>query len=290
MNFLRYGKIYFLFSGTLIALSVIGFAVFRLQFGIDFTGGSIMEIEYQTQRPPNEEILSAISDLDLGSLYIQPTGERGVIIRMKAASEETHQRILERLEDAQELRFESTGPVIGRELQGKTRIIVLLSLLGIALYVMFAFRKTVRPLRSWSWSIVALFTLLHDTVITLGLLVILGKYYGVQIQIPILVALLTVIGYSINDTVVVFDRIRENLSHKAGFDLADTINKSITQTLSRSLATSATTLLVLLALLFFGGETLKFFALTLVAGIAIGTYSSIFIAPVLLFKWFGRRT
>ena len=290
MNFLRYSNIYLIFSGTLIALSVVSFVLFGLQMGIDFTGGSILEAEYREERPLVEDIQDSLSSLDLGSVVVQPAGEKGIIIRMPPISEDTHQAVLKSLGNVEEKRFESIGPTIGTELQEKTRVIVGLSLLGIALYVMFAFRRITQPVKAWNWSVVALLTLLHDVVITLGILSLLGKFFGVQIQIPILVALLTVIGYSINDTVVVFDRIRENIIKKVGFDFRDTVNQSLQQTLSRSINTSLTTLVVLLALLFFGGDTLRFFALTLVVGVIIGTYSSLFVAPVLLSKWVDRHS
>ena len=297
MNFLRYSNIYLVFSGLLIALSIVSFVLFGLQLGIDFTGGSILEVEYEKAAPLVENIQDSLSSLNLGSIAVQPAGEKGIIVRMPPISEDTHQAVLKILGDlpaggqgVQERRFESIGPVIGTELQEKTRVIVGLSLLGIALYVMFAFRRVVQPVKAWNWSFVALLTLLHDIVITLGILSLLGKFLGVQIQIPILVALLTVIGYSINDTVVVFDRIRENIMRRVGFDFRDTVNQSLQQTLSRSINTSLTTLVVLLAILFFGGSTLWSFALTLIIGVIIGTYSSLFIAPVLLAKWVDRHS
>lgn len=290
MNFLRYSNIYLIFSGTLIALSVMSFVLFGLQMGIDFTGGSILEVEYLQERPLVEDIQDDLSSLDLESVVVQSAGQKGIIVRMPPISEDMHQAVLKSLGNVQEKRFESIGPVIGTELQEKTRVIVGLSLLSIVLYVMFAFRKIVQPVRAWNWSAVALLTLLHDIVITLGVLSLLGKFLGVQIQIPILVALLTVIGYSINDTVVVFDRIRENIIKRVGFDFRDTVNKSLQQTLSRSINTSLTTLVVLVAILFFGGGTLWSFALTLVIGVIIGTYSSLFIAPVLLSKWVDRHS
>jgi len=296
MNFLRYSNIYLFFSGTLLAISIVSFVVFGLQLGIDFTGGSILEVEYEGAVPQTQDIQDSLSSLDLGSVVVQPVGEKGIIVRMPPISEDTHQVVLQSLgnlsvggQGIQEKRFESIGPVIGTELQEKTRVIVGLSLLAIVLYVMFAFRKIVQPVKAWNWSVVALLTLVHDVVITLGILSLLGKFLGVQIQIPILVALLTVIGYSINDTVVVFDRIRENIVRRIGFDFRDTVNQSLQQSLSRSINTSLTTLVVLFALLFFGGATLWSFALTLIVGVIIGTYSSLFIAPVLLAKWVDRR-
>jgi len=296
MNFLRYSNIYLIFSGILIVISIVSFAVFGLQLGIDFTGGSILEAEYEREAPLAEDIQKTLSGLDLGSVVVQPAGEKGIIVRMPPISEGMHQVVLETLrnlsvdgQDVQEKRFESIGPVIGTELQEKTRVIVGLSLLAIVLYVMFAFRRIVQPVKAWNWSFVALLTLMHDIVITLGVLSIFSKFLDIQIQIPVIVALLTVIGYSINDTVVVFDRIRENIMRRIGFDFRDTVNQSLQQSLSRSINTSVTTLIVLLALLFFGGATLWTFAFTLAVRVVIGTYSSLFIAPVLLAKWVDRR-
>ncbi|MCH7604389.1 protein translocase subunit SecF [Patescibacteria group bacterium] len=293
MDFIRLSNVYLFLSGILIVASVISIVTFGLQLGIDFTGGSILEAEYLGTRPSNKEIQDNLSGLELGSIHVQPTGERGVIIRMRDISEDMHQQVLSRLtkdtEGLQERRFESIGPVIGKELQGKTFTIVIFSFLAIVLYVTFAFRRVVKPIRSWNWSVAALVALIHDVLITLGILSVFGKLQGLQIQIPVLVALLTVIGYSINDTVVVFDRIRENIIRKIGFDFADTVNQSLRQTLSRSVNTSLTTLIVLVALFVFGGGTLKDFSLTLIIGVIIGTYSSLFVAPIILVKWIQRR-
>lgn len=290
MNFTRYINYYLLLSGIVLTASVISIVLFGLQLGIDFTGGSILEVEYQGVRPSNQDIQDVLSDLDLGSIHVQPTGEKGVLIRMRDISEDMHQAVSSRLgEFAQERRFESIGPVIGEELRDKALIIIVLSLFAIILYVAFAFRRIMHPVKLWNWSIAALIALLHDTVITLGFLSLIGELQGLQIQIPIVVALLTVIGYSINDTVVVFDRVRENIVRKVGVDFADTIDKSLRQTLSRSLNTSLTTLIVLVALFVFGGATLNNFALTLIVGVIIGTYSSLFVAPMVLIKWVGQR-
>lgn len=264
MNFIRFSNIYLLLSGVLVVGSLVSIGIFGLQLGIDFTGGSILEIEYLEARPSNKEIQDSLSGLELGSIHVQPAGGMGAIIRMKDISEDTHQQVLSILakdtQGIEERRFESIGPVIGEELQKKTFTIVGLSLFSLILYVTFAFRRVVRPIRSWNWSVAALVALIHDVVITLGVLSLLGEFRGLQIQIPIVVALLTVIGYSINDTVVVFDRMRENIMRKIGFDFADTVNHSLRQTLSRSISTSVTTLIVLISLFIFGGETLQNFS------------------------------
>lgn len=292
LNFIKYRKIYFIFSGILIFGSIISLITFGLKPGIDFTGGSILELEFKTERPTNQEIREKLTNLDIGEIYIQPSNERGVILRMKDLPENLHQNILENLKELGELeekRFESIGPVIGKELKEKTKIVIVFSLLAILFYIAFSFRKIPGQVRSWQYGLAALLALFHDVLIPLGIFSILGKFYGVQITIPVVVALLTVLGYSINNTVVVFDRLRENLIKRVGSTFEETLNLALNQTLTRSLNTSLTTLFVLIAIFFFGGETLKYFALALILGIVAGTYSSIFLAGPLLVAWMRWR-
>lgn len=285
--FLKYRKIYFIFSGILILASIVFLLIFGLKPGIEFTGGTILEIEYLIERPPNQEIREKLKDLDLGEIFIQPTGERGVILKTKDIEEATHKKILDKLgrENLKELRFESIGPVIGKELKQKTKLLTILALLAILLYVAFAFRKLAEPRRPWQYGIIAIIALSHDVLIPLGCFVFLGQFFNVPLTIPIVVALLTVVGYSVNDTVVIFDRIRENLFKRRTDTFEQVINFSLNQTLVRSINTSLTTLFVLFAIFFFGGETLKYFSLALIIGIIAGTYSSIFLAAPLLFSW-----
>lgn len=291
VNFLKYKKLYFAFSGILILGSIVFLFVFGLNPGIDFTGGSILELEYQGPRPSDSAIKESLSDL--GMIYVQSTGQSGIIIRMKNIDENTHQSILQTLGDGyefEERRFESIGPTIGQELKDKTKVLVVIALLSIVLYIAFAFRKIQRPIRSWQYGLVSLIALFHDVLIPLGVFSILGKLYDVQITIPVVAALLTVLGYSINNTVVVFDRIRENLIRRVGATFEETTNKSLNQTLARCINTSVTTLLVLFAIFFFGGATLKYFSLALIIGIAAGTYSSIFLVGPILVAWLSWRT
>lgn len=283
--FLRYRKIYYIFSGVLLSLSLISLLFFGLKPGIDFTGGSLIELEFKNSPPPNKEIEKKLADLNLGQIIIQPIGEKGILLRIKDISQETHQEILRRLEDSKEQRFEIIGPTIGREMTKKTKIALVLALLAIISYIAFAFRKLSHPARPWQYSLSALIALFHDLLIPLGVFSILGKFYNVEITIPFIAALLTVLGYSINDTVVVFDRIRENLLKRSFPSFEETVNQSLNQTLSRSVNTVLTVLLTLFAIYFFGGETLKYFSLALIIGITSGAYSSIFIASPLLVSW-----
>lgn len=291
IQFTKHRKIYFGFSGILIIASIFALLVFGLKPGIDFTGGSILEIDYQETRPSNQEILEKLNEFDLGTIYVQPTGEKGVILRMKEIDEEIHQQILERLQDEKELeeiRFESIGPTIGQELKQKTKIVIVVALLSMIVYIALAFRKVQRPLRSWQYGIASVVALFHDILIPLGIFAVLGKFYGIEISIPVITALLAVLGYSINNTVVVFDRIRENLL-KRGEIFEEIVDRSLNQTLSRQINTSLTTLFVAGAVFFLGGETLKYFALALIFGILAGTYSSIFLAGPILVAWHKWR-
>ncbi len=269
-----------LFFATGALVSVL---LFGLRFGIDLAGGTILEAEYKENRPPMEEISKSLQDAGLASFIMQPIGERGIVVRLKEIPQETHDLILEKLGDqAQENRFEAIGSVIGKELRSKTVWFTILSLLIIVGYIGLAFRRTVEYVKSWQWSVAALVSLSHNLIIPLGALAILGRFQGVEVDIPTVVALLTVVGYSINDTIVVFDRIRENLVRRRGTDFEDTIQKSIRETYSRSCITGFATILTLLAIVFLGGETLRPFALTLIIGIVAGTYASLFFAPWVL--------
>lgn len=184
----------------------------------------------------------------------------------------------------EELRFDSVGPSIGEELKRKSLYAVFLVLIAVVLYIAFTFRKVSKPIASWKYGVTAIIALFHDVIIVLGVFSFLGYFYEIEINTPFVAAILTVLGYSVNDTIVVFDRIRENLP-KSDEDFEGTVNSSINQTLTRSIYTSFTTLLVLLSILFFGGSTIRDFVLALSIGIFIGTYSSIFLASPILVIW-----
>lgn len=292
INFLRYKKIYFIFFGILTIGSIVSLIVFGLKPGIDFTGGSILEIEYKGERPSNQEIREQLAELDLGLSTLQPSGEKGLIIRMKDISENLHQELIQKLgggKAIEEKRFDSIGSVIGRELKQKTLTLILVSLLAIVLYIALAFRKVQRPVKSWQYALSSLVSLFHDVIIPLGVFSVLGRFYGVEISIAVITALLAVIGYSINNVVVVFDRIRENITKRSGVTFEETVNKSLNQTVSRCVNTSLTTLLPLVAIFFFGGETLRYFSLALMIGIVAGTFSAVLLASPILTVWMIRK-
>ena len=284
VDFVKYRKIYYILSGILVISSLFSLIFYRLNFGIDFTGGSILTLEFKNDRPTNQEVENKLADLNLGEITVQPTGENDLILRVKYIDEAIHQQLLQKFNgQVEEKSFDSIGPTIGKELTNKTLVFIFLVLFAIILFIAFAFRKSSRPVSSWQYGLVAaLVAFLHDVLIPLGVFSLLGKFYNIQVTIPIVVGLLTILGYSVHDTIVVFDRIRENISRSSGQAFELIVNNSLNQTLVRSVNTSLTTLLVLLAIFFVGGETLRYFSLILILGIITGTYSSIFIASPIL--------
>jgi len=287
IQFIKHYKLYYFISGILILASIICLAKFGLKFSIDFLGGSILEVEFETT-PANSVIRENLNKFDLGEITIQPTGEKGIILRLKSIDETAHQQILSslnKISPVEEKRFESIGPTIGRELRGKTALLIIVSLISLLIYIAVAFRKISGTISSWQYGVVSIITLAFDVLIPIAVFALLGKIYNIQFNIPIVAALLTILGYTINDKVIVFDRVRENLLRSREENFEELVNQSLNQIIGRSLSTGACTLLILFSLFFFGGETLKYFALTLIIGIVIGTYSSLFIASPLLISW-----
>lgn len=292
--FIRKRKYWYIISGILSVISLISILIWGFKPGIDFTGGSLLEIQFSDQTPNIEELNSQVRELNFGSFNLQPSENNTYILRQRDLSEEEHENLINNLSnyyqtnyqgEVIELRFESIGPSIGLELRNKAFVTVVLTLLFIILFIAYAFRKVSQPVASWKYGIAALIALFHDIIILLGVFSILGKFFGYEINILFLTALLTTLGYSINDTIVVFDRIRENIFSRHE-DFPEAVEDSMNQTFARSVNTSFTTLLVLFAVYFFGGDTIKEFVLALLVGIGIGTYSSIFIASPILVDWF----
>lgn len=291
MNIVSHRKIYFSISIILVLASLVSLLLWGLNLGIDFSGGTLMEIEFSGERPSNQEIQEKLADLELGQVSLQSTGEKGLILRLKDIDEETHQKILGRigLEQITEKRFESVGPLIGQELKRKASWAILLAMAAIILYIAWAFRKISKPVASWQYGLVAIVALFHDILITLGFFSVLGHYWNIEIGLPLVAAFLTILGYSVNNSIVIFDRSRENLLRSHWTDFEEIINQSINQTLTRCLNTALTTLFVLLAIFFLGGQSIKYFALALIVGIIVGTYSSIFVTSSLIVVWQRRR-
>jgi preprotein translocase subunit SecF len=288
MKLQKYYKPLFTVSIALAVVGAILVAVFGLRLGVDFKGGTATEIEFKQNFDQNavREVL-AVSNLK--SFQVQSTGERGLIIKTEALDRSQHEAIFKdistKVGEFEEKKFDSIGPVVGSELKKSAFYQLGLVSLGIILYIAYAFRKVTRPISPWQFGVAAILALLHDLIIVLAVFAVLGKFWSVEVDSLFVTAVLTVLGFSVHDTIIVFDRIRENIKVYAGQPLQFIVDHSISQTIVRSLNTSLTVLFVLLALLLFGGETIKYFVLALFIGILAGTYSSIFVASPIIVFW-----
>ncbi|MFH1385722.1 MAG: protein translocase subunit SecF [Patescibacteria group bacterium] len=292
LNVVGKRKIFYTFSALLIGAGIFSIAFWGLHFGIDFRGGSLIEVEFFQARPEVKTVKDNLVGLNLGDVAIQPTGERGLMIRLKDLDETTHQQVLQSLNSLGELeekKFDSIGPVVGEELKSRAYLAIITVLFLIVIYIAFAFRKVSRPVASWKYGLAAIIALFHDIFIPTGIFSILGHYLGVEIDLLFVTGLLTILGFSVHDTIVVFDRIRENLRKGVGSNFEDTVNISVNQTITRSINTSLAVFLALLAIFIFGGESVQYFSLLLIIGVFFGTYSSIFVASSLLVSWEAWR-
>lgn len=287
----------FVISLVFFAASLGALAIYGLNFGVDFKGGSILELEFQGMAPNVEELKTHLSQhpaLQNKEISVNSVGASGVIIRTEDLSEESHQAVVSSVRakfspaGTEEKRFESVGPAIGKELRNRSIIAIVIVLVAIMLYIAFAFRKLSRTLPLWAMNVAAVVGLLHDIVIPLGVFAVLGRYLNVQIGAVFVAAILTILGYTISDKVVIFDRVRENILRGAKDDLGTLVHKSVMQTLVRSINNTLTVILSSLAMFLFGGESIKYFALALMIGIFLGAYSSIFVASPLL-VWLTDR-
>ncbi len=285
-------KVWYVFSLLLIGASVVFLALGGFKLGADFNGGTQMQLGF-TARPPVQEISAFSSSLGYGATTAQSIDASSVLVRMRELTQAEHADILQRMSDrfpgAQEEAFTIVGPVIGRELRQRAVVATVLVLLAIIAYVSWAFRKSSRRLSGWAFGVNAFIALVHDIIITVGFFAFLGYVAHVEIDVLFVTALLTTLGFSVHDTIVVFDRLREGMQRSSEQHLETMINDSVNTTLVRSINTSLTTILVLVALYLFGGASIRQFVLTLIVGITIGTYSSIFIASPLLLFWDKRK-
>lgn len=288
MKFTNYYKYLFIFSGVILIAGVISLAVFGLKLGIDFKGGTLTELQFN-QPYDLAKVKQVLVDQQIANSQLQTSDNNGLLIKTENLEKEKHDELLVKLKEQvgnfQEKRFDSIGPVVGQELKKNALYQLILVSAGIILYIAYAFRKVARPITPWRFGWAAIVALLHDLLIVLGIFSLLGHFKGIEIDSLFVTAMLTVLGFSVHDTIVVFDRIRENLKIYAGQSIEFIVNHSISQTLVRSLNTSLTVLFVLLALLLFGGSTIQYFVLALFIGIITGTYSSIFVASPILVYW-----
>ena len=296
MFFAKYYKTFLVLPVTLSIAAIIALGLWGLRPGIDLAGGSLLQASFTSGQPTVTQIEGVIAPLGLGDVRVQAAGENGFMIRARSLSNDeknTLEQALGTLGSMHEDQFTSIGPSIGSEILHKGYIAIALVSLCIILFIAFAFRQVSEPVSSWKYGVIAIITLVHDMLIPAGIFAFLGHVSGAEVDSLFIVALLTILGISINDTIVVFDRIRENLRHMSDSrrhrDFAETIGISINQTLARSINTSFTVIMVLLALFFVGPVATKYFALTLLAGMVAGTYSSIFLAAPLLVLWEKTR-
>jgi preprotein translocase subunit SecF len=292
-------KIYtimFWVSITLMLSALFATVFYGLNFGVDFRGGSVLELSSKS-RPVAQDIIKSLSGTQFADKFtVNYAGDNGLIFRGVELSEEQHQELLQKLQisfpasELTEQRFDSVGPIIGQELKSRSIIAIILVLVSITIYIAIVFRKLSRVLSPWVMGVAAIGALLHDIIIPMGAFSLLGHYMNVEISAVFVAAVLTVSGYSVSDTVVIFDRVRENVIRGTKNEqFGAVVHKSIMQTLTRSLNTTMTTLLSLIAIYLFGGESIKYFALALIMGIFLGAYSSIFVASPLLVWWTGSR-
>lgn len=298
LNIIQKRRWWFALSGIMVLTSLVALLMWGLKPAIDFTGGTLLELKMSNPEINNIALYNIIKDNNFdANPVIQSTADDRYLVRIKPIEESTHLELLAKIQESdpgmEELRYEFIGPVIGKELKDKAFYAIILVIIAIILYVAWAFRKVSYQVSSWSYGFIAVVALIHDILIVIGLFAFLGNFMQVEVGLPFVAALLTILGYSVNDTIVVFDRIRENL-HKKGKhgDFEEIVNISVNETIARSINTSLTTLIVLFMVFFLGGVTLKFFILALIVGIIIGTYSSIFLASTLLVqtqKWFANK-
>ena len=313
LKIIKNSKFWLAASAVIGAISIIVIPLFGFNWGMDFTGGTSMEIKF-SQEVTSEELTSAMTEIDteldtetgtesvlvvdqeqsdepveLGTPIIVKTNDGSYIIKIKHISEETHNYIISALEnrfgELEEPKFTTIGPTIGETLKKKAIIAIFIALVMIVMYIGFAFRKVPRKVGAFRFGICAIIALVHDLLLVIGLFVVLGKFANVEIDALFITALLTILGFSVHDTIVVFDRIRENLRKGLYATFAETTDAALNQTLARSVNTSLATLITIVSLLIFGADSIFYFVLALTVGIISGTYSSIFIASPLLVLW-----
>ncbi len=288
LNVIKHYKFWFTVSGIILLAGIFSLTAFGLRLGVDFTGGTVTQLEF-TKKPDQNKIKDVLNKENIGGFQVQQAGDNGIIFKTKSLDKPAHDKIEQDLRTAvgafTETSYTNIGPTIGQELRSKAVYELLLVSLGIVLYIAYAFRKVTRPITSWKFGWAAIIALLHDLFVVAGIFSLLGHFFAIEVDSLFVTALLTVLGFSVHDTIVVFDRIRENLKTEAGQPIDYIVNHSINQTIVRSLNTSLTVLFVLLALLLFGGSTIHYFVLALFIGIIAGTYSSIFIASPILVLW-----
>jgi preprotein translocase subunit SecF len=287
MNIIKHRKIYYIISAIGIVPGVIALVFHGLTLGIDFTGGSRIEVA-NVDRIDQDELKSTVETF-APVLTIREIGEHSYTVRTEPIEQATYAEIISAIQtkdsEITELNFETVGPTIGSEITRKAFIAVGIASIAITAYIAYVFRQVSKPLASWKYGIAAVVALLHDVIFVVGIFSILGWFWGVEVDALFITALLTVMGFSVHDSIVVFDRVRETLKKEQNIPFDTVVNNSLLETLNRSINTSISTLLVLFTLLLFSDGALRWFVFALFIGILSGTYSSIFNASPLLVTW-----
>ena len=290
-------KIFFWITGLVLAAAIGSILFFGLPIGIDFAGGSLMQVNFPNGRPALSDIQKEVSTVPLGAVSVIPEGASGVNIRTRTMTPDEHAAVLQAISQnasTTELAYTSVGPALGAQFANKALWAIFAVALAIILFIAFAFRKVSRPVPSWVYGLAVIVILVHDLVIPAGFFAILSHFTGVQVDALFVTALLALLGYSVNDTIIIFDRVREHLANNektgAKEPFETTVGKSISETMTRSINTSLTVVLALAVLVIFGAEATRTFALVMLVGVIAGTYSSILLAAPLLIPLARRFT
>lgn len=291
MKIIANRKYWLSFSATIFIAGVVALSIWGLRLGADFTGGSLLEV----RMPDNKPLLASVQTTATAvrkDIAVQELDNNTFVLKSPTLTEAEHQQLVDALKKdfskTEEVRFDSIGPVIGQEIKSKSIMAIILVTAMVLCYIAWSFRKIAGPVSPWVYGIIIVITFVHDVMIPLGIIAVYTHYANIEITSAFIAAILTILGYSINDTIVVFDRVRENVRKLKG-NFEEVVEASVRQSVSRSINTSMTTLLALTSIYFFGGESLHVFALTLILGIIFGTYSSIFIASPLLVVWYNWK-
>lgn len=301
MQIVTHRKIFYAISGILVLASLSALLAWGLVPGLDFKGGALLEISYPEGRPEKAAVENILLPID-AHVSVRPSGEHGYILRLREVTDVEHRSLVSALsfrgtKQVTEIRFDSIGPLLGKEAVGKSFFAVALVIICIVLFITFAFRKVSLPVSSWKYGVITVVALLHDLIVPTGVFAYLGHFKGVEVDTLFVTALLVVLGFSVHDTIVVFDRVRENLKvardNRARKDFETIVGESISETFTRSVNTSLTTIFALTVLFFIGPAATQYFSLALIIGIIAGTYSSICIASPLLVtveRWQKKKT
>jgi preprotein translocase subunit SecF len=298
MFIIKHRNWFFALTGIIVILSIASLAIFRLHESIDFTGGTLVDVTYPAGRPDGATLEQSLNAAGFTNYSLREAGTSEYDLRSDALTADQESALTQTLSiggqyPATVISLDEIGPTVGAQLKTDSIEAIALVLLCILLFIAFAFRKVSKPISSWMYGLMAIVGLCHNVLVTCGFFALLGHLTGAQIDTLFVTALLTVLGFSVHDTIVVFDRVRENLriNQEKGRkeDFAETAGRALSQTFTRSINTSLTVLLTLLALYFLGPQSTQIFALTLLVGIIAGTYSSIFLATPLLVEIESRR-